>query len=141
MKNLFLDDIRNPIDAIGLVPIALNGFYFGDDWVIVRNYLDFCNHIERNGLPDFISFDHDLADEHYNDLFSDENWAKDNNDINLKYDDYREKTGYECAKWLVDWCLDNKYSLPNFIVHSQNPVGKKNIENYLNNAKKHLLNA
>ena len=47
-----------------------------------------------------------------------------------------EKTGYECAKWLVDYCIKNYYDLPGFIVHSMNPVGKMNIELYLNNFKK-----
>jgi hypothetical protein len=139
MKNLFLDDIRIPKDAIGLVPSNLNQFYWGDDWVVVRDYNSFCNHIIKNGLPDFISFDHDLADSHYNDLFSDENFVKDDSDIVLKYDEYNEKTGYECAKWLVDYCLENDKAIPDYIVHSANPVGKKNIESYLTNATKHLL--
>lgn len=125
MKKLYLDDLRIPKDSIGFVPDTMNQFYWSDDWTIVRNYWEFCNYIQKFGLPDFISFDHDLADEHYV------------NDIN--YDDYKEKTGYEAAKWLVDWCFDNKKSLPNFIVHSANTVGKLNIESYLNNAKKHLL--
>ena len=139
MKKLFLDDIRIPKDAIGLVSSNLNQIYWDNDWSIVRNYFEFCNYIQKFGLPDFISFDHDLADDHYNDLFSDENWSKNDNDIVLKYDEYKEKTGYECAKWLVDWCLENKKSLPECVVHSVNPVGKQNIETYLNNAKKHLL--
>jgi hypothetical protein len=139
MKKLFLDDIRIPKDAIGLVSSNLNQIYWDNDWSIVRNYFEFCNYIQKFGLPDFISFDHDLADDHYNDLFSDENWSKNDNDIVLKYDEYKEKTGYECAKWLVDWCLENKKSLPQCVVHSANPVGKQNIETYLNNAKKHLL--
>ena len=139
MKKLFLDDIRIPKDSIGLVPSNMNQMYWNDDWDLVRNYTEFCDYIQSNGLPEFISFDHDLSDEHYNDLFSDKNWIKDDNDITLKYDEYSEKTGYECAKWLVDWCLENEKQLPNFIVHSANPVGKKNIESYLNNAKKHLL--
>jgi hypothetical protein len=139
MKKLFLDDIRIPKDAIGLVSSNLNQIYWDNDWSIVRNYFEFCNYIQKFGLPDFISFDHDLADDHYNDLFSDENWSKNDNDIVLKYDEYKEKTGYECAKWLVDWCLENGKSLPQCVVHSANPVGKQNIETYLNNAKKHLL--
>ena len=105
----------------------------------VRNFWEFCNYIQKFGLPNFISFDHDLADEHYNDLFSDKNWSSQDSDIVLKYDEYSEKTGYECAKWLVDWCLENSKKIPEFVVHSANPVGKKNIESYLNNATKHLL--
>jgi hypothetical protein len=139
MRKLFLDDIRIPKDAIGLVPFNLNQLYFENDWVIVRNFLEFCNYIQKFGLPDFISFDHDLADDHYNDLFSDKNLSIPNSDIVLKYDEYSEKTGYECAKWLVDWCFDNSQKIPKFVVHSANPVGKKNIESYLNNADKHLL--
>jgi hypothetical protein len=139
MKKLFLDDIRIPKDAIGLVPSNLNQFYFENDWIVVRNFWEFCNYIQKFGLPNFISFDHDLADEHYNDLFSDKNWSSQDSDIVLKYDEYSEKTGYECAKWLVDWCLENSKKIPEFVVHSANPVGKKNIESYLNNATKHLL--
>lgn len=124
MIKLFLDDIRIPKDAIGLVPDSMNKFYWENDWIVVRNFWEFCNYIQKFGIPDFISFDHDLADEHYGDFHQDE---------------YKEKTGYECSKWLVDWCLENNQQLPQFIVHSANPVGKKNIETYLNNASKHLL--
>ena len=130
MKKLFLDDIRIPKDAIGLVPSNMNKFYWENDWDVVRSYDEFCGYIKKYGLPDFVSFDHDLADDHYN-------YSK-NDDVVSKYD-YREKTGYECAKWLVDWCLENSLKLPDCIVHSANPVGKKNIESYLLNAKKHLL--
>ena len=42
MKKLFLDDIRIPKDAIGLVSPNLNQFYWEDDWNIVRNYYEFC---------------------------------------------------------------------------------------------------
>jgi hypothetical protein len=45
---------------------------------------------------------------------------------------FKEKTGYDCAKWLVNYCLDNNQKLPNFIIHSMNPVGTKNISDYLN---------
>lgn len=124
MKKLFLDDIRNPPEAIGLVSLELEQIYLQGDWCIVRSYFDFCKSIQKSGLPDLISFDHDLADDRYK-LYPD--------------DSYTEKTGYECAKWLVDWCLENNKQLPKFVVHSANPVGKKNIEMYLNNATKHLL--
>lgn len=40
---------------------------------------------------------------------------------------YCEKTGYECAKWLVSYCIDNKLKLPSYYVHSMNPVGAENI--------------
>jgi len=47
-----------------------------------------------------------------------------------------EKTGLDCAKWLVDYCMDNNQKLPEYSVHSMNPAGGKNILEYLNNFKK-----
>ena len=44
-KKLYLDDERTPKT---------------DGWDIVRNYEDFENWITTNGLPDEVSFDHDL---------------------------------------------------------------------------------
>jgi len=46
------------------------------------------------------------------------------------------QSGFDCAKWLVNYCLDNGKPIPKFVVHSQNPVGKQNIESLLNNFNK-----
>ena len=48
------------------------------------------------------------------------------------------KSGYDCAKWLVDYCIDNDTQIPYWNVQSANPVGKENINGLLINAKKHL---
>jgi hypothetical protein len=96
-KKLYLDDIRTPKT---------------EGWDIVRSYDEFVNWITENGIPDEISFDHDLDKEHI--------------------------TGYDAAKWLGKYCIDNGLPLPEFNVHSANPVGKLNIESYLYNVKKHL---
>ncbi len=131
MKKLFLDDIRQPKDACYIV---LNPkIYWEDDWVVVKNYVEFCSWIKRNGLPDIVSFDHDLADIHYEVDFNDWN---DNTSEQLGV----EETGLDCAKWLANYCLDNGFKLPEYHVHSANPVGKKNIKSYLDNASKHLFN-
>ena len=90
MKKIYLDDLR---------PIP-------EGFVGLRSFTEFVTYIEANGLPDFISFDHDLG---------------------------LQESGYDCAKWLVSYCLDNEMALPDFMVHSQNPVGKRNIESLLNN--------
>jgi hypothetical protein len=121
MKKLFLDDVRSITDV-----------YDNDkDFIIVKNYEEFISWINSNGLPDFISFDHDLADEHYNigiDLYIE--------DKPLDYSLYKEKTGMECAKWLINYCLDNNLKLPDFKVHSANPAGRDNILSILTNFKK-----
>lgn len=90
MKKIYLDDVRTiPEGFIGL-----------------RSFTEFITYIEANGLPDFISFDHDLG---------------------------LQESGYDCAKWLVAYCLDNEMELQDFVVHSQNPVGKQNIASLLSN--------
>lgn len=135
MKNnkLFLDDVRSPKDAIGLVPSNLNKFYWENDWDVVRNYDEFVQYIEVNGVPEFVSFDHDLGDtamaEYFNNVASKKI---------INYDNIKEKTGLDCAKFLVEYCADENVPLPEHIVHSANPVGKQNIESFIENAKKHL---
>jgi len=48
-----------------------------------------------------------------------------------------EKTGMDCAKWLVEYCLDSNLQLPEYTIQSANPVGKENITSLLENYKKH----
>jgi hypothetical protein len=135
MKNnkLFLDDVRSPKDAIGLVPDKHNKFYWENDWDVVRNYDEFVQYLEVNGAPEFVSFDHDLGDTAMDEYFR--NVATKGT---LDYDNIKEKTGLDCAKFLVEYCADENQPLPEYLVHSANPVGKKNIELFLENAKKHL---
>ena len=131
MYNLFLDDIRDPKDVTWVkLPDV--------EWVIVRNYDQFVETITRQGIPKFIAFDHDLADEHYA--------ATDYRTVLPTWDGSRrrgnpvdvelsERTGYDCAKWLVDYCRNNSCTICDFVVHSMNPVGAENIRKYLINAK------
>lgn len=80
-----------------------------------------------------ISFDHDLADEHYNDYLSDANFELPDDQIELNYEEYKEKTGYDAAKWLVGYVMENELPICYCKVHSQNTVGAENILKYLNN--------
>lgn len=127
--NLFLDDFRIPLDAFAYTK---NPIYLKETWVIVRNYQQFINTIDKQGLPNIISFDHDLADVHYEICDS---------GLPINYDDMvddNEKTGFHCAKWLVNYCMDNGYiEIPKYYVHSQNTVGSDNIRSLLENYTKH----
>lgn len=55
------------------------------------------------------------------------------------YDLFDEKTGYHCAKWLVEYCMDNNAPLPKWNIHSANPVGKENIKMLLENYGSSIL--
>ena len=117
MYKLYLDDIRVPTDSYKTI---------NESWVIVRSYADFVAKITADGLPEIVSFDHDLSDEHVCDYI-----------LNVRssgvidYNKYSEKTGMSCAKWLVEYCMDNNAKLPEFFIHSANPVGAENIRSYL----------
>jgi len=135
MKKLFLDDMRQVKDACYYMPNAK--LYWEEGWDTVRNFGEFVDYITKNGLPDIISFDHDLADFHYE--FKPEDYDNMSEDeMNMKFGSM-EKTGMDCAKWLVEYCLDKGVRIPEYHVHSANPQGKENIIFYLENAKKHIL--
>lgn len=108
---LYLDDRREPWHTYKTCGHR--------DWVVVRSYDKFVDCIVENGLPFVVSFDHDLADEHYL--------------PEVPQSAYKEKTGMDCAKWLIDYCMDNNLKLPAFNVHSANPAGRENIRSILSN--------
>jgi hypothetical protein len=77
-------------------------------FTVARNLIHAKTLIQLFGIPHFISFDHDLGG---------------------------DETGYELVKWMVDLDMESPIFPPDFQfrVHSANPVGRKNIECYLNN--------
>ena len=120
---LYLDDFRDPMDSL-----YYKGFpIYADDWIVVRDYNEFVKYVEEHGIPEAVSFDHDLNDAHYE-------------KTSFDYDDEtQEKTGYHCAKWLIYYCMDNKKELPAIIlVHSMNPAGSQNIWSLFNSYWKSL---
>ena len=135
MRKLFLDDIRQVRDACYYV-VNPRIYWEKKEWDIVRNYDEFIDYIQKNDMPELISFDHDLADFHYD--YKPEDYENLSEEEMISKFGSMEKTGLDCAKWLVNFCLDNNKKLPEFTVHSANPTGKRNIESYLNNAIKHL---
>lgn len=124
---IFVDDVRNPQDCLGYMHTrigALNPIYL-EEWVIVKNYKQFITAILDCHKSEIeithISFDHDLADVIYN------------NEKQQEIVVWHEKTGYDCAKFLKEFYEDNNKELPVMFVHSQNPIGTKNIINLFKN--------
>lgn len=95
----------------------------GGKWKLARDFDAFCEMISFEGLPEFISFDHDLSDEHYGHL-----------ENPIPYDTMKEKTGFHCVQWLIKYCELNELKLPACDVHSMNPDGAENIRNALRKA-------
>lgn len=120
---LFLDDVRQVTDCLSYMHTRIgkrNPIYAEDGWLIARNYEEFVNILEEYGLPEFVSFDHDLAAIHYEPSTWTESF------------EYFEETGLDCARFLKKYCKDNSVALPEWAVHSMNPVGTENIKNCLN---------
>jgi Cyclic-phosphate processing Receiver domain len=103
--NLFLDDERDPPS---------------DDrwWRIARSSQEAICFLHNYGVPDFISFDHDLGGD----------------DTAIKY-----------VNWIIESCLDlidlgvdpELIRFPrDYFIHSQNPVGAKDIDQKM----KHFIN-
>lgn len=134
---LWLDDFRNPYLSKFQKFLPKNSSYY-DNIVWVINYDQFTEWITENGLPKAISFDHDLAEQHYvpSDLHLDYEASKKWQEDNYQY--YTERTGYDCAKWLVEYCMDRSQHLPIYSIHSQNPVGADNIKGLLNNFERFI---
>jgi len=112
---LYLDDVRVPTEG---------------DWQVVRSYDEFISHINLNGLENYelISLDHDLGEgamvEYYTNV-------KPN--YELDYNRIEEKTGMDCARFLVAEAMNKKIQLPTVYVHSANPIGSANMMGYINN--------
>lgn len=120
---LYLDDVRVPKD---------------DSWILVKDYDEFVSTILKHGLESFdtISLDHDLGEtamaEYFNNVHP---------NYELNYDNIKEKTGLDCAKWLIDHYLEKpkeKFNFPLVYTHSANPIGAANIMGYINNFLKNM---
>lgn len=92
------------------------------NWKVARTGKEAFILIEQFGFPEHISFDHDLGCDAYGQLLP---------------------TAYDFVKELGEMILDGKLVIPenfSYNIHSSNPVGRQNIDNYLINLLKHLNN-
>lgn len=99
MQKLFVDDLRVSC---------------GDDWIVKRNSQEAIDYIRNNGLPDVITFDHDLGG---------------------------DDTSMKIVHAITDMCLDKIITFTpefRFFVHSDNPVGAKNIELAMRSLYRHF---
>lgn len=112
---IYLDDVRTPTDEV---------------WNVVRDYEEFVGTVTLIGLENIetISLDHDLGDSAMSEYF---NNVQPN--FIIDYNNIKEKTGYDCCKWLVNRSIETGIPLPRVVVHSANPIGAGNMTGYINN--------
>lgn len=127
-KLLWLDDTRNPHELKDGIKhwLVFSPIEQPYEVVWVKSYNEFVTWIERNGMPNGICFDHDLGMEVALNARSKGMSKRKSRELKKL-----EKTGYDCAKWLVEYCMDNNVVLPLWNVQSANLVGKDNINGLL----------
>ncbi len=132
-KYLFLDDIRIPNDA----------YLWGESqtlkqasnvpcnrWDIVRSYDEFVTWLDKNGIPDVVSFDNDLFDI-TDDAYSTEEVTK---QLMMKdWENFPIKTGAHCAQYLVNLCVAKNEPIPTHFVHTANDAARGIIKKILKN--------
>lgn len=124
---LFLDDERMPKKAtINQVPLATVTRIKDPQWEIVRNIYAFRQIIEGRGVPDVVSFDHDLSNDHV------AHYVLSQKGAGFDYSLFND-TGYHCAEWLCQFCLDKQVPFPTWYVHSFNQHGTTNIKRLIYN--------
>ena len=82
-------------------------FPTSDDWVIVRSSNEAIDLVKHQGMPYEIAFDHDLGED----------------DTSMKF-----------VHWIIEAFYDGNLVFPDnftFYVHSQNPIGARNIESLM----------
>lgn len=115
-QNLFwIDDVRNPDNKPWQDWLRLEANIDIDQYDIiwVKTFSAFKEYINAFGLPDIVCFDHDLGPD--------------------------EPSGYDFAKYIVDYCLDRAIDIPEYYIQSSNPVGKENIKSLMDNYHKFYL--
>ena len=96
MYRMFIDDIRSPPPG---------------DWIVVRSSNEALAYIRNNGMPSFISFDHDLGGDDTTMVF---------------------------LRLLVNTVWNGSDIPPDYKVHSANPVGSKNITAFMDSWKRSI---
>lgn len=137
-KCLFLDDVRTPSqayiydkdislqDASGIPSIK---------WYIVKSYDEFKEYIDRNGIPDVVSFDNDLwaiADELAE---NPDNKELIDQFLMINWEGFKIKTGAHCAEYLVNACKCQSKPIPTYYIHTANSAARPIIKRILEDGK------
>jgi len=106
---IWLDDERNPKEKIIQDNFGANG---DEIWIKTAEALIV---LIKQNIVESVSFDHDLGE----------------NNISIN------KNGYDVALLIEELAYNNEIDPISWKIHTQNPVGRKNIENAMKNADRY----
>ena len=81
------------------------------DWLVCRSSQEALNRIVDIGMPSFVSFDHDLGEDDTTMVF---------------------------LRRLVNEVWDGKTAIPDYQIHSANPVGSLNIHSFMDSWRRSM---
>ncbi len=137
-KFLFLDDVRNVKEGylwdkkISLLEISKIPEY---KWDIVRSYEEFVKYIQKNGIPDVVSFDNDLWDVSHELAVNPTSELLTKQFQMIGWQEFEIKTGAHCAQYLVDACRAHGKPVPTYYIHTANSAARPIIREILENAR------
>lgn len=101
-------------------------------WDIVRSWEDFKEYIDKNGIPDVVSFDNDLVDFSNYELTA----IEVQNLLKMEgWEDSSVKMGAHCAQYLVEKCKELNKPIPKYYIHTANRNAYFIIKGILEDAK------
>ncbi len=128
-KNLFLDDVREVKDAFlyddGSMLENASNIPRGN-WDVVRSYDQFVDWVSENGIPDVVSFDVDLCEDHMKYYMQ-----KARVDNYWDHTFFKVKCGVHCAEYLLDFCDNVQAPFPKWFTHSANDFGREYLRKIL----------
>ena len=138
-KIIWIDDIRDPFTGDWLKrTIPFHILQENPEVIWCKSYDEFVDFLNNNAASInmdevWVSFDHDLgkATEKY---FLLQGYTK----KEARAMKGKELTGYDCAKYMIYFIIDRELTIPQYSVHSSNPVGRDNIISYIESFKKSL---
>lgn len=130
---LWLDDLRSPFEQDWMNWLAqYSPIEQPYEVVWVKSYEQFVDWIKKNELPDGIAWDYDLGSD-----IAREKVKNGMSKTQARKEKRGTKNGLQCAKWLIEYCRENKFELPPYVMQSANEDGKKLIDELLKSFIKH----
>jgi hypothetical protein len=115
---LFVDDVRNPADVLNYLNYENSDIYRKEGWITVRSHDDFMKHVEEKGIPNFVSYDHNMDDGSYTPLEISSHDSISDLDLFKNIENSKEKIGIHCLASLSEYAKKNSLEMPRVQCHS-----------------------
>lgn len=125
--NLFLDDTRTPKDVTWIDLPKVH-------WEIAKSFSDFVFLIKTKGIPDLVSYDCDLCQEHYDNYFALRHTYP------IHYHEFKTPCGIHCIEYLLRVCsVLKERPHPPYFIHTMNNYAGPFMDNLIKDYNKRIF--